>query len=254
MKTHFLKLRFWILLIVTLLGCSLTASLGFWQLRRAETKETLQANIADQQSLAVLQNTDLLSLSVRDVGSNALHREARLRGVWLAEATIYLDNRPMGKKSGFYVLTPLRLENDGRLLLVQRGWVARNFQDRSLVTEVPTPNGIVEVHGRIAHPPSKIYDLGDAGTGRIRQNVDIASLSQALDAEVFHASLVQLSPPLVDDGLLRHWPVIGSDVHKHYGYAVQWFALCILMVILYVWFQLISPRRRVSASRGNSTE
>jgi surfeit locus 1 family protein len=151
-------------------------------------------------------------------------------------------------------LTPLKLENDGRLLLVQRGWLPRNFQDRHLVTEVPTPHGVVEVHGRMAPPPSKIYDLGDVGTGRTRQNVDITALSEALEAEMFHASLVQLSSPLVDDGLLRHWPVVGSDAHKHYGYAVQWFALCILIVILYVWFQLISPRRRPPHPYGDAPE
>ena len=37
-----------------------------------------------------------------------------------------------------------------------------------------------------------------------------------------------------------------ADVHKHYGYAFQWFALCALIVGLYVWFQLIRPRRRAA--------
>jgi surfeit locus 1 family protein len=33
-------------------------------------------------------------------------------------------------------------------------------------------------------------------------------------------------------------------VHKHYGYAFQWFALSALTCGLYAWFQLIRPRRR----------
>jgi surfeit locus 1 family protein len=31
-------------------------------------------------------------------------------------------------------------------------------------------------------------------------------------------------------------------VHKHYGYAFQWFALALLVIGLYVWFQVLQPR------------
>jgi surfeit locus 1 family protein len=44
--------------------------------------------------------------------------------------------------------------------------------------------------------------------------------------------------------LLRQWPTSFPDVHKHYGYAFQWFGLTALVVVLYVWFQIIAPRRR----------
>jgi surfeit locus 1 family protein len=48
-------------------------------------------------------------------------------------------------------------------------------------------------------------------------------------------------PP--QDGLLRQWPEPAADVQKHYGYAFQWFALCALILGLYVWFQIVRPRR-----------
>jgi surfeit locus 1 family protein len=35
-------------------------------------------------------------------------------------------------------------------------------------------------------------------------------------------------------------------VHKHYGYAVQWFLLCALIAGLYAWFQILRPRRRAA--------
>ena len=41
-----------------------------------------------------------------------------------------------------------------------------------------------------------------------------------------------------------------AGVHKHYGYAFQWFALSALILGLYVWFQLIRPRRARQGSRG----
>ena len=51
---------------------------------------------------------------------------------------------------------------------------------------------------------------------------------------------------LMTDGLLRDWPVVAAGIHKHYGYAFQWFALSALTVTLYAWFQIIRPRRRAA--------
>ena len=42
----------------------------------------------------------------------------------------------------------------------------------------------------------------------------------------------------------RGRPAAGVD--KHHGYAFQWFALCALTAGLYVWFQIIQPRRRAA--------
>jgi surfeit locus 1 family protein len=61
-------------------------------------------------------------------------------------------------------------------------------------------------------------------------------------------SVMQLDEPgQPPDGLLREWPAPAAGVHKHHGYAFQWFALSALSILLYVWFQLIRPRRRAAA-------
>ena len=51
------------------------------------------------------------------------------------------------------------------------------------------------------------------------------------------------------DGLRRDWPAPAADLGKHHGYAFQWFALSTLIMGLYVWFQLIQPRRRAATLR-----
>ena len=60
------------------------------------------------------------------------------------------------------------------------------------------------------------------------------------------ACSLELAAPAANpgDGLARDWPAPAADVHKHYGYAFQWFSLSALTVILYVWFQVLRPRRR----------
>jgi surfeit locus 1 family protein len=175
---------------------------------------------------------------------SVLYRAVTLRGRWMPEHTVYLDNRQMNDKQGLYVVTPLRLEGSGVSILVQRGWLARNFVNRTILPQLETPVGLVEVAGRIAPPPAKLYQLGGPETGLIRQNVDKAGFGAEIGVALLALSVQQTGN--AGDGLLRDWPRIASGVEKHYGYAFQWFALAGLIAILYVWFQIV---RRFIRSR-----
>jgi surfeit locus 1 family protein len=148
----------------------------------------------------------------------------------------------MHGKPGFYVVTPLKLEGSARAVLVQRGWVPRNFEDRVKLPAVETPSGGVEVRGRMAPPPAKLYEFDGAGSGPIRQNLDLARFREETQLDLLELSVLQLGPP--SEGLLRDWPQVASGVEKHYGYAFQWWALSALIAVLYAWFQFIAPRRR----------
>ena len=123
------------------------------------------------------------------------------------------------------------------MVLVQRGWVPRNFLDRLQVTPVVTPAGVIELQGRIAPPPSKLYEFGRSEKTVLRQNVDLAALSAEMGRPFLSVSVQQLG--VASEGLLREWPKIATGVEKHYGYAFQWFALSALISILYVWFQIV---------------
>jgi surfeit locus 1 family protein len=216
----------------------LTLSLGQWQLRRAAQKETLQAAVERQKLLPAL---DSRALSATKNIADVLHRQARLQGVWQDAHTVYLDNRPMSGKSGFWVVTPLALEGGPRWVLVQRGWVPRDFNDRSRLPAISTPQGLVTISGRMAPPPSKLYEFDGVQTGRIRQNLDIGAFSAEVGQPLLLASLLQTDA--ASEGLLRDWVAPATGIDKHHGYAFQWFALSVLIVSLYVWFQLILPRR-----------
>ncbi len=234
--------RFWLLTAASLAGASITLALGFWQLSRASEKLALRAAIDGQQKRAVL---DLRSLPGPAAGTADVYRIVKLRGTWLPRHTVFLDNRQMNGKQGFIVVTPLQLENNGGNVVVQRGWVQRSFVDRAQVPAVPTPAGPVELTGRIAPPPSKLYEFEASSAGTIRQNLDLAGFAREIGLPlVASASVQQLGA--AGDGLLRDWPAVDTGVDKHYGYAFQWFALCGLIVFLYGWFQIvrrfISPR------------
>ena len=108
---------------------------------------------------------------------------------------------------------------------MQRGWVPRNFADRTRLPEVATPAGRVTVEGRIAPPPSKLYEFKGADAGPIRQNLDLAAFRLETGLPLLEeVSLLQTGAP--SEGLLREWAAPNLGVDKHYGYAFQWFGLC----------------------------
>lgn len=230
-----------IVLVAALLGTGVTARLGFWQLDRAAQKNALQAGLDERRVLPPLPAAELAGTGAQAPAQH--HRAIVLEGRWVADHSIYLDNRQMNGRPGFYVVTPLLLA-DGSAVVVQRGWLPRDAAERTRITPPPTPAGMVHVAGRIAPPPGRLYDFAGAASGPIRQNLDLAAFGSELRLPLRPLSVVQEDGPLTpNDGLLRQWPRPAADVHKHYGYAFQWFALATLILGLYVWFQLIRPRR-----------
>jgi surfeit locus 1 family protein len=125
--------------------------------------------------------------------------------------------------------------------------VARDFVDRSRLPAVPTPPGELELAGRIAPPPARLYEFEAGEASPIRQNLDLAAYARETGLVLLPLSLLQDDVPgAAADGLQRQWPRPAVDVHKHQGYAFQWFALAALMTGLYVWFQLVRPRLRAA--------
>lgn len=233
--------RFWVVTLATVFTMSVTASLGVWQLGRAAQKQTLQAEMNQRIALPAWTERDLLLAADPKSG---LHRAVRLQGQWVSQANVFLENRQMDGRVGFFLVTPLQLLDSERVILIQRGWLPRDFTDRSRVPSVQTPAGVVQVEGRLAPAPAKLFELGASGSGPIRQNIDVAQLSQETGLALLDLSVLQTGD--ATDGLQRSWPRITEGVHKHHGYAFQWFGLCALAGILYVWFQFISPRRKRS--------
>ncbi len=247
----------WAILVVTVICVAITLSLGAWQMRRAAYKEHLAAQISQRKLLPTLENTALnASNFIASMQDEAtwLQRRATLRGRWLHQHTVFLDNRTMqmsgGQRVGFYVVTPLALEASKRVIWVQRGWVQRDFQDRSKLPVLSTSPEVFTIQGRLQAHVSRAFEMqaampaedvsATARPSRIWQNLPVVDFD---NKELLPLALLQTSPEAEKDALLRDWPSPDTGVAKHYGYAFQWFALAALLVILYVWFQLLSPRR-----------
>jgi surfeit locus 1 family protein len=229
--------------VAAIAAFALTLALGAWQLGRGHEKDALQAAIDQRETMPAVAQTSLLQASPGEF----MNRQVVVRGSWDPAHTVFLDNRQMRGAPGFYIVTPLKLEGSDRAVLVQRGWVPRNFENREKLPPVDTPAGVVEVAGRIAPPPARLYEFRGEERGAIRQNLDLASFRAETGLKLVDVSVVQAGP--ASEGLLREWPRAAAGSERNYGYAVQWWAMSALIAILYVWFQFIAPRRKVQPPR-----
>ena len=232
--------RLWRISIAAAVGIAAGMALGGWQLSRAAQKNAMHAQVQERSSLSALDGAALAAVTTP---ADHTWRPVLLQGRWVAEHTVFLDNRQMQGKPGFDVLTPLRLAGTDAAVVVQRGWVRRDFVDRTRLPAVETPAGAVQVRGLIAPPPAKLYALGAEQAGAIRQNLELAEFRARTGLPLLTGLSVRQAGP-ASEGLLREWTQPGSGVEKHYGYAFQWFALSALIAILYVWFLFIAPRRK----------
>jgi cytochrome oxidase assembly protein ShyY1 len=173
------------------------------------------------------------------------HHRMVAKGVYLTDKTIWLENRPhpqgrdpkTGIATGFFVMTPLLLENSKTLLWVNRGWAPRDGMNREKLPEITTPNGLVQVEGLVFEHPARVMSMGmndvSAETQKIQQNLNIQKQSQLLGMEYLPFILREVSDS-DKDGLQRNWPLMQSGVEKHQGYAFQWFSLAVLTIIFWL--------------------
>ena len=220
---------------------ALTASLGAWQLRRADEKAALQAlrDAADREAP--------VHVPVQPLDAAGLEgRRVVVTGRFVAERTVFVDNRTHQGVAGFHVLTPVRIAGSALSVLVLRGWVAQDPRDRAHVPEVRTPGGDVHIEGyaqsRLA-PSLELARVAPPAPGeRIWQNVALDAYARWSGLALQPLIVRQAREPAFDDGLVRDWPVAGGDVARHRGYAIQWFSMAALAAGLWVYFGFFSRR------------
>jgi cytochrome oxidase assembly protein ShyY1 len=212
----------------TLVVAAAGIALGQWQTHRAEEKLALQQRMQARGSEAPLS-----ALPVD--ASDAEFRQIRLRGHYLPQWTLYLENRPYNGAVGFHVLTLFQPEGSGPAVVVARGWALRDAADRTRVPQVPPPSGVTEVEGILRRDAGHVLQLGTADAPRpqaILQNLDVPALAKA--------SGVPLAPLVIEQGgaaadsLVRDWPAPSLGIDRHRGYAVQWYALAGMALLFFI--------------------
>jgi cytochrome oxidase assembly protein ShyY1 len=237
-----MKIR-WLPALLILIVVAVTVRLGFWQRDRADQKEALQAHITQFEN-APAQSIGSAPIALKDI---EFHR-VRARGSFVADKVVYLDNRPYNDQPGFYVVMPFKLA-DGGYVLVNRGWLPRNVNNRTTIEPYATPSGQIEIEGIARADATRAFELGQGGSAAhqlIRQNLDVSSYAAETGLPLQPFVIEQLS----DDGdkLVRDWPAPTTDVERNYGYMFQWWA----MAVAALGFGLYAARRAAKKEHAPS--
>lgn len=222
----------------TVAGCALTIHLGVWQLRRGHEKEALDR----QYAAAALQPPVDLGRSVPAAGIAAIGASAQ--GEYLAQRQLLLDDQVHDGTAGYEVWTPLRLQ-DGRLLIVNRGWIPSG-PDRRQLPDPPAPAGEQQLRGLWRALPEPGLRLGGACAPAHppAQWPRTVLYPTAADLACFYGEPVLsgelLLAPEAAGGYLREWRVsdTGFPPARHYAYAAQWFAFALTLLALFLKLNL----------------
>ena len=236
------------LIVFALLFLPLTIQLGFWQLSRAEEKrQLLAAHEARMQA-------DYVVLNSLSVSQDQQNRRVRGEGQYDNNRVLLLDNRVRKGRPGYEVITLFQTKN-GEKLLVNRGWVQAAL-DRKILPDIDHVNDRVELRGYLYRSPGKQIMLGEDRWQQdkplqIVQNAAPDYAAERLGERFYpyHLRLDEASPGALRTG----WTIVNVMPSKHTGYAVQWFLIATLLVVMSIFansnlMALIRSRRRSGAT------
>jgi surfeit locus 1 family protein len=183
-------------------GCAAGIALGNWQTDRALQKRAAGASV----------------------------EQVALRGEFDPRYTVYLDNKIYRGRPGYHIVQPLRFAG-GRHVLVNRGWAPAGAT-REQLPEIRTPAGENSLSGVRLQRFAQAYTPGEAKPeGKVWQNVTNENFSARSGLALEPYVIEQHSA--ADDGLVRDWPPAEIGAEKNEAYALQWYALAALSVILF---------------------
>ena len=222
--------------LLAILAIILFVRLGLWQVQRANEKKQMlvahhqlakQAPIAWQSSKKLPQQ----------------YQPLKITGKYIAK-TLLLDNQHYQHQFGYQVISPLMLA-DGKVILIDRGWVAGDVT-RQTLPRIIIPDGPIEAIGSAYYPSSKNWLLGQM-VEKEEANVTVIELiDPKLIAQFLHKSLYPFIIRLdnqADHGFVREWAIVSMPPERHYAYALQWFAMALVILIIFIALNLTTKKK-----------
>jgi surfeit locus 1 family protein len=225
--------KLWLYRILALILIGILASLGYWQLSRAKQKEILLQSFEKRTAEAPLPT----SVLQQKESSDLRFYRTTLSGTFDNKHTFLLDNKTDHGKVGYEVYTSFKANGLATAILVDRGFVPIGKSRKELPSIKPII-GNVSILGMLNLPPNYVAfgQMQESShlTSPLRiQFVSLSELSTLL-GETFFPYILTITP---EDPAAYHiqWQnFITMPPERHRGYAVQWFALALTLLILCV--------------------
>lgn len=195
------KLAFSLLCLFLFVLC---CTLGVWQIKRYHFKVAL---------LAHFQPTKVI-------------------GHYVQSETMLVQNRYHDGQIGFEVLTPFQIKGEKKLLLVNRGWVAK-LDKQTLSAREQQITGYIKLLDEYQFILGKNI-LNPTALPIVMQKIDLDELTRMTHRD-YYPYILRLDAK-EPNGFVREWIVSAMPPERHMAYAVQWFALALVLLIAYFCF------------------
>lgn len=227
-----IKIKNWKIAIFALISVCILMSLGFWQLSRAKQKIVLLESF-NQRMSKVLSSQDLQHKN------DWRFYQATLSGRFDNAHTMLLDNKIKNGQVGYEVYTPFITKDLATPILIDRGFISMGTRRRSEIPQIQDVNGKVTIKGLLNLPPA-YFALGKLSEVQkwplLIEYVnlqELAALRTDTPGLIFYPYILTLTPHHAGAYDIE-WQIVTMSPEKHYGYAVQWFALALTLLILFV--------------------
>ncbi|MFL6160331.1 MAG: SURF1 family protein [Marmoricola sp.] len=231
MLTTLLRPKYWAGHLAMVVCVAVAVGLGVWQLDAWHTRRVDAAKD--------ISNNPPVALSSVMTGDSpfpgrSLGRPVTFAGTWMTGSTLYIENRYVGHRKGYWVVTPVLVKGSASAMPVVRGWSPRP-------TSTP-PSGTVEVTGWLQ---------ATEGSGPVDDDPDddvipmmrIASLVEYVDADLYSGYVVARDLDTAtgtdgDEGLTSVTAaavpsVSGFTALRNFLYAIEWWVFA--GFALFVW-------------------
>ena len=219
------------MLILAALFFTLFVRLGFWQIHRADEKKKMIVAQKTHEKQKPVHWTTKQKLPLQ-------YERIIVKGHYLPQIFLF-DNQHHQHQFGYNALSPLEL-TDGSVVMIDRGWVPGEMT-RRILPNVQIPNSFVTLQGSVYFPSINQWVLGPVLEKKgnqimIIERIDTQLISQVLQKTVspFIIRLDRQDP----NGFVREWATVSMPPQRHLAYAVQWFAMALTILVLFVALNL----------------
>ncbi len=231
----------WGISLLAVLMILLFTRLGFWQLQRADEKTHM---LSSHREFA--KQTPILWQASSKLPKQ--YQQIKVQGHFLPKVLLH-DNQHYQHQFGYHVISPILLVN-GRVVLVDRGWVAGDVS-RQILPITNAPVGRVKIVGSVYYPSEKNWVLGQVIEEKRKDLAVIELIDTQLISQVLHKSVYPFIIRLGDHeagGYIRDWSIVAMPPMRHYAYALQWFAMALVILILFIALNIRTKKKHENRS------
>lgn len=231
----------WRFIFLAIIGIWFLSALGFWQLNRADEKRSMLMHYAQLHTSSPI----ALNKNVKKIEN---YQAIQAKGTYDNTHVFFLDNQFYQHQLGYEVIQPFILPNVKQVLLVSQGWIKAS-DDRHQLPVLTSIVGEQNIRGTAYFPSKSLLLLGSNSDSDERNASHWPKRIEKLDQKDMQKWLGHPIYPFIvrlnaisqeqkslqhqaNDSFIRDWPIVALPPERHIGYAVQWFAMAAVGLIL----------------------